>query len=62
MFLTQLFDLEDVREQLRAYLSNPHTLKTKGLVPALEYLLTREPRITEAEKSVISELLNFLQE
>jgi len=61
-FLTQLFDLEDVREQVRAYLSNPHTYKTKGLVPALEYLLTREPRITEAEKGVISELLGFLQE
>ena len=62
MFLTQLFDLEDVREQLRAYLSNPHTLKTKGLVPALEYLLTREPRITEAEKKVVRELLEYINE
>lgn len=61
-FLTQLFDLEGVREQIRAYLTNPHTYKTRGLIPALEYLLTNEPRITESEKSVISELLNFLQE
>ncbi len=59
-FLTQLFDLEGVREQVRAYLSNPYTIKSKGLAPALEYLLTREPRITEAEKRVISELLGFL--
>jgi len=62
MFLTQLFDLEDVRAQVKAYLTNPHTFKTRGLIPALEYLLTNEPRITESEKSVISELLNFLQE
>ena len=61
-FLTQLFDLEGVREQVKAYLSNPYTYKSKGLAPALEYLLTREPRITEAEKRVISELLVFLQE
>ncbi|TKJ26098.1 MAG: hypothetical protein CEE42_05610 [Promethearchaeota archaeon Loki_b31] len=61
-FLTQLFDLEGVREQVKAYLTNPYTHKSKGLAPALEYLLTREPRITEAEKRVISELLGFLQE
>ena len=61
-FLTQLFDLEGVREQVKAYLTNPYTYKSKGLVPALEYLLNREPHITEAEKRVISELLGFLQE
>lgn len=61
-FLTQLFDLEGVREQVRAYLTNPYTFKSKGLVPALEYLHTREPRIIEAEKRVISELLGFLRE
>lgn len=61
-FLTQLFDLEDVRAQVGAYLSNPYTHKGKGLVPALKYLLTREPHITEAEKRVISELLGFLQD
>ncbi len=61
-FLTQLFDLEGVREQVKAYLTNPYTYKSKGLAPALEYLLTREPRITEAEKGVLSELLGFLQE
>ncbi len=62
MFLTQLFDLEGVRAQVKAYLMNPHTYKTRGLIPALEYLLTNEPRITESEKSVISKMLNFLQE
>lgn len=61
-FLTQLFDLEGVREQVKAYLSNPYTHKSKGLVPALENLLIREPRITEAEKQVVTELLGFLQE
>ena len=61
-FLTQLFDLEGVRAQVKAYLTNPHTFKSKGLAPALEYLLNREPHITEAEKRVISELLGFLQE
>lgn len=61
-FLTQLFDLEGVREQLRAFLSNPYTYKTKGLVPALEYLLNREPRITEAEKKVVRELLEYINE
>jgi hypothetical protein len=61
-FLTRLFDLEGVREQVRAYLSNPHTFKSKGLVPALENLLIREPRITEAERQVVSELLAFIRE
>ena len=59
-FLTQLFDLEDVREQVKAYLSNSYTHKTKGLAPALEYLLSY-PRATEAEKQVVRGLLSFLQ-
>ncbi len=61
-FLTVLFDINDAREQIRAYLTNQmkHSNKSKELVLALEDMLSY-PRIIEKEKRVISELIGFLQ-
>jgi len=60
-FLTVLFDINDAREQIRAYLTSPYVHKSEGFVLALEYIL-KYPRVTEKEKRMISELLGFLQE
>jgi len=59
-FLTELFDLEEVREQVKALLTSPFIIKSESFVFALEYML-KYPRVTEAEKGVISELLSFVQ-
>jgi hypothetical protein len=62
-FLTELFDLEEVREQVKTYITNRAkiTNKTKDLVVALEYMLNY-PWISDVEKHVVSELLGFLNE
>ena len=61
-FLTRLFDLEEVREQVRAYLTSPYNMKGEYLVFLLEYQLKKESRLTLEEKQVVSELLGFLNE
>lgn len=61
-FLTKLFDLEEVREQVKAYLKSPYTIKSDDFVIALDCILNREPRITEAEKKVVRELLEYINE
>jgi len=61
-FLTKLFDIAAVREQVRAYLTSPYTSKSEYLVFLLEDALKKESHTTPAEKQVISVLLGFLQE
>ena len=60
-FLTQLFDIEDVKEQVKAYLVSPYIIKSDEFILALERLLKRESRISNLEKQVVKELLEFLK-
>lgn len=61
-FLARLFDIEAVREQVRAYLTSPYTIKGEHLIFLLENVLKNESRLTQADKQVVTELLRFLQE
>lgn len=60
-FLTQLFDIKGVKEQVKTYLISPYTIKSDEFILALERLLSREPCITISEKQVVTELLEFLK-
>ncbi|GAH51160.1 unnamed protein product [marine sediment metagenome] len=59
-FLTRLFGVEEAKEQIRAYLKNPYIIKNEKLIPALRELPDYIPSITQTEKRVISELIDFL--
>ena len=60
-FLTQIFDIKGIKEQIKAYLISPYTIKSEEFILALERLLRREPRLTISEKRVVAELLEFLK-
>ena len=57
-FLTKIFDIENVKRQIQAYLKSPYVEESKGLVHALDEL-PKHFQITEAEKRFISEVKNI---
>jgi hypothetical protein len=46
----------------RAYLSSPYTIKSDDFVIALNYMLNSSLGITDEEKQVVLELLEFISE
>jgi len=59
-FLTEIFDVEEVRQQVRAYLSSPYTIKSDDFVIALNYMLNGSLGLTYGEKQIVLELLRFI--
>ena len=62
-FFTKLFDIEEVREQMRVYISSPHTIKYNEIFPALEELKTLEYPLTlkPPQLTVLSEVLEMFR-